>query len=91
MTHNAPDRDTIVVIVADSAVHFTSGPLQTTGTGASLWFPLDGLSVFSTVERIMTMHQLAHHCVDIQSLRRCGDSTDYEVTFSPYTKAKSVA
>lgn len=89
MSINAPDRDTVVVIVSDNALHFTSGPLQTTGTGTPLWFPIKGRALFEAVETIMTMHQVAHHCVDLQQIRRCGEGVDYEVTFSPYVVAQS--
>lgn len=75
-----------VVVIFDrkrGMFHFTSGPLRTSNSGRELWFPQARMDIFQSVEHVLVNNGIANHCVHLEELRRCGESTDYRITYSP--------
>lgn len=80
------ERAHIVIIVTQlagsGAVHFCGHELLS-GCNNDLWFPLrDDKPLFEQVQHIMCVNHTAHNVTDIQKLRACGESVDYQVVYN---------
>ena len=67
------------------ALHFTSGPLQTTYAGTDLWFPIsDYDAVFTACEDILCLHRIANNVVQVEEVNTGETFTDFLVTYNEY-------
>ena len=86
-------RKQVVAIVCSTsrgyALHFTSGPLQSTYVGSDLWFPIsDYGDVFTACEDILGLHRVANNVVQVDEVRTVGDATDFLVTYNEYPEVQ---
>jgi len=72
-----------VIVIHDQkrkAIHFTGTKLQ----GEDVWFPYECKSetLFSIVEKLMVLNKVANNVTNIQHVRRCGVSEDFQVVYN---------
>ncbi|WP_079205307.1 hypothetical protein [Nissabacter archeti] len=83
--HPRTTRAQMVIIVTrlagSGAVHFCGHELLS-GCNNDLWFPLrDDKPLFEQIQHIMYVNHIAHNVADIQKVRACGESVDYQVIY----------
>lgn len=92
MTISSTRKQVVVIVCSTSrgyALHFTSGPLQSTAAGTDLWFPVaDCDAVFTACEDILCLHRVANNVVHVVKVDEVGNATDFLVTYNEYPEAQ---
>ena len=78
---NQRRKTTIMFDRKRNAIHFNDAitfPID-------LWIAVDSqLSLFENIEKIMMAYKVANNCTDIEVIRNCGDTVDYEIIYNIY-------
>ena len=80
----ACEKSTVVLfqVVGNSRkIHFTQQPLA--GDDHDNWIDIGKQDVYQAISSLMSVNKLAHSIVSVNELRKCGLTTDLNVTYIP--------
>jgi len=79
-TSKEPEIRKTCMVILDTkrqAFHFCETKLQ----GEDIWFVVNA-PLFDSIERIMTLNNVAHNIAHIKKIRTCGASEDWQITYN---------